>query len=286
VRIFFLFLALCVWNPGALAWGPEGHRMVGDIAQSLLSPQAVRAVAALLANDRLGDHTPSGRQTLGEVANWADEIRDQPWSKKYSAWHYDNAPLCDEAPREKVCPRGNCASERLEQQLDILKDRARPRRDRNEALKWVVHLAGDIHQPLHAADHHDRGGNMVAVMFFGQTEGRRGPLNLHTIWDEQLVERLIAERGGEAAIVSAPIAAGDRIAWAAGPIEAWLRESNALARTVVYGNIPGFSCGSRIGQPVEIGAGYYAAAAPVIERQIRKAGVRLAALLNEALDGR
>ncbi len=259
--------------------------MVGDIAQSLLSPQAAREVAALLANDRLGDHSPSGRRTLGEVASWADEIRDQPWSKKYSQWHYDNLPLCGEAPREKVCPRGNCASGRLEQQLDILRDRARPRRDRNEALKWVVHLAGDIHQPLHAADHHDRGGNTVAVVFFGQTEGRRGPLNLHALWDEQLVE-LIAERGGEAAITGAPISAGDRAAWAAGPVEAWMRESNAVARTVVYGNIPGFSCDSRVPQPVEIGDRYTAAAAPVIERQIRKAGVRLAALLNEVLDGR
>jgi hypothetical protein len=150
----------------------------------------------------------------------------------------------------------------------------------------VVHLAGDIHQPLHAADHHDRGGNTVPVVFFGQTEGRRGPLNLHTIWDEQLVERLVAERGGEAAMVSTPIAASNLAAWASGSIESWMPESNALARSVVYAGIPGFSCGAQIAQPVEIGPGYYAAAAPVIERQIRKAGVRLAALLNEALGGR
>jgi S1/P1 Nuclease len=282
-RLLFLFF---VFVRSASAWGPEGHRMVGDIAQGLLSDRAAREVAWLLGNDRLADRTPSGRANLGEIANWADEIRDQPWSKKYSQWHYDNLPLCEEAPREKVCPRGNCASGRLAQQLDILKDRARPRRDRNEALKWIVHLAGDIHQPLHAADHHDRGGNTVAVVFFGQTEGRRGPLNLHTIWDEQLVERLIAERGGESAIASAPLSVADRAAWAAGTIDAWMRESNALARSTVYGNIPGFSCGARAAQPVEIGAGYTAAAAPVIERQIRKAGVRLAALLNEALDGR
>jgi hypothetical protein len=284
-RLVFLFSAFASIQ-AALAWGPEGHRMVGDIAQSMLSERAAREVAALLANDRLGDHTPSGRTTLGEIANWADEIRDQPWSKKTLSWHYDNAPLCAVAPREKVCPRGNCASGRLAQQLGILQDRARPRRDRNEALKWVVHLAGDIHQPLHAADHQDRGGNAVAVVFFGQTEGRRGPLNLHTIWDEQLVERLVAERGGESAIVSAPIALGDRVAWAGGSIEAWMRESNALARTIAYGSIPGFDCSSKFLQPVEIGPGYYAAAAPSVEQQIEKAGVRLAALLNEALSGR
>lgn len=282
----FICLVLSAWISGAFAWGPEGHRMVGDIAQPLLSPQAAREIAWLLANDRLADRTPSGRSRLGEIANWADEIRDQPWSKKYSQWHYDNAPLCEAAPREKICPRGNCASGRLAQQLEILRDRGKSRRDRNEALKWVVHLAGDIHQPLHGADNHDRGGNGVAVVFFGETQGRRGPLNLHTVWDEQLVERLVAERGGEAAIASAPIPAADLAAWSAGSVEAWMHESNVLARGVVYGNIPGFACGASIAQPVEIGAGYYAAAAPVIERQLRKAGVRLAALLNEALGGR
>jgi hypothetical protein len=281
---FCAALALCAAAASALAWGPEGHRMVGDIAQPLLTERAAREVAWLLEHDRLADRTPSGRRTLGEVANWADEIRSEPWSRKYSRWHYEDIPVCGAAGASKTCPRGNCASARLAQQLDVLGDRARRRGERNEALKWVVHLAGDIHQPLHAADNRDRGGNDIAVTFFGAAEGRWGRLNLHAVWDEQLVERLVAGRGGEAAIVAQPISARERAAWEKGSVRDWMAESNALARSFVYGRLPGFSCGVRYAGPVEIGESYSGAAAPHIERQIRKAGVRLAKLLNEALD--
>lgn len=278
-----VFLSLCI--PAARAWGPEGHRVVGEIAQGLLTEAAAREVALLLRDDRLHDRAPSARRTLGEVANWADEIREQPWSRKYASWHYENFPLCEKLPRAKVCPRGNCASERLAQQLEVLADRRKPRRDRNEALKWVVHLAADIHQPLHAADNRDRGGNAVAVEFFGRTEGRRGALSLHTVWDEQLVERLLAARGGESALGAMPIAPLDHAAWQRGSIADWMAESRTLALEVAYGGIPRFRCGEPIAVPVTIGQAYFDAAGPAIERQLRRAGVRLAKLLNESLAG-
>jgi hypothetical protein len=260
--------------------------MIGEIAHRLLTERTAREVAWLLERDRLPDRRPSGRRTLGEVANWADEIRSERWSRKYSRWHYDDIPICASAPRSEICPRGNCASARLAQQLDILKDRGKRRGERNEALKWVVHLAGDIHQPLHAADNRDRGGNGIAVSFFGLEQGRWGRLNLHAIWDEQLVERLLAERGGEAAIVAQPISASERAAWERGMVRDWIAESNAIARSVAYGRLPGFACGVTYGAPVALGSSYYAAAGPQIEQQIRKAGVRLAKLLNDALDPR
>ncbi len=281
-----LVLAVAAGPRSALAWGPEAHRIAGDIAQRLLTERAAREVAGLLRYDRLADRRPSGRSTLGEIANWADEIRSEPWSRKYSRWHYDDIPLCGTAPQAKICPRGNCASARLEQQLGILKDRGKRWRERNEALKWVVHLVADIHQPLHAADNGDRGGNRIVVTFFGAGAGRWGSLNLHAIWDEQLVERLLAARGGEAAIAAAPIAQAERSAWEKGSVRDWTAESNALARSAAYGNIPGFRCGAAVTQPVAIADAYYSAVAPHLERQFRKAGVRLAKLVNEALDSR
>src|SRR3972149_4106524 len=142
----------------ALSWGGEPAHAPRPAARA----GAPRAAPGLLKYDRLADRTPSRRSTLGEIANWADEIRSEAWSKKYSRWHYDDIPLCASAPQSKICPRGNCASARLAQQLEILKDRGRRWRERNEALKWVVHLAGDIHQPLHAADNGDRGGNGIS----------------------------------------------------------------------------------------------------------------------------
>jgi hypothetical protein len=138
---------------------------VGDIAARYLNPKAQTQVAELLKSDQLADGQPSGRRTLGEVASWADEIKDFDWGRRRGSWHYDDIPLCDSPEYAKYCRGGRCASAQLAHQIEVLGDsRARPRA-RNEALKWVVHLIGDIHQPLHAATHADRGGNVVQVSF-------------------------------------------------------------------------------------------------------------------------
>jgi hypothetical protein len=277
--------ALLALSAHAFAWGPEGHRVVGDIATGLLTAKTQAQIAELLRNDRLADGQLSGRRTLGEVANWADEIKDFEWGRRRSSWHYDDMPLCKPADYAKYCRGGRCASAQLARSLEVLGDpQARPR-SRNEALKWVVHLIGDIHQPLHAADRGDRGGNKVQVSFFGERDNAPyGSLNLHAIWDVQMVARLVADRGGERAFVSAPFAEGDRRAWERGSISDWIAESHALALARVYAPLPvAASCGDRIAGVVVIDQAYYVYAAPVIDIQIRKAGVRLARVLNDVL---
>ena len=156
-------------------------------------------------------------------------------------------------------------------------------RRRNEALKWVVHLVGDIHQPLHAADHGDRGGNTVQVSYFGERDNPPyGTINLHAIWDIHMVRRLILQQGGEDAIVARDIGDAQRAAWEQGSISEWVNESHELARTVVYPSLPvAFSCSVKVRRVLPIGRAYYSRAAPVIESQIRKAGIRLARILNE-----
>jgi hypothetical protein len=283
-RILLALLALSLAR-GAFAWGPEGHRMVGDIAEGLLAPGARARIAQLLEADRMADGQLSGRRTLGEIASWADEIKDTDWGKRRASWHYDDVPLCGASGYAKYCRNGRCASAQLARQIEILgNERARPRQ-RNEALKWVVHLVGDIHQPLHAASHGDRGGNRVQVSFFGQTDNPPyGSLNLHAVWDVQMVQRLISDRGGERAIVSVPLAVRDVRAWEQGSIPDWVDESHRIARDVVYSPLPiAASCARKITGVIEIGPGYYTTAEPVIEIQIRKAGVRLARILNESL---
>jgi len=286
-RFLVLWLALAMGMPAvkAYAWGPEGHRMVGEIAAGYLSAEARRQVAALLRNDRLADRQPSHRTTLGEVASWSDEIKDTPWGKKSGAWHYDDVPVCGSADYSHYCRKHACASAQLARQIGILGDRALPLHRRNEALKWIVHLMGDIHQPLHAADRHDRGGNRVEVSFFGQRDNPPyGNLNLHAVWDVHMVQRLVAERGGEDAIVSAPIAAADKSAWERGAIPDWMNESNLIARNLAYPALPvRFSCSGRITGVLVLDQAYYSKAAPVIETQIRKAGIRLARVLNATL---
>lgn len=285
--MFVRALALLFLVPtAALAWGAAGHRMVGAVADLHLSASAAREVAFLLARDRLADRSPSGRRTLAEVAYWADEIKDYPWGKSRGSWHYDNIPVCGEADPGRYCRKGSCASAQLARQIAILGDRGQRPRERNEALKWVVHLMGDIHQPLHAADHRDQGGNRVEVAFFGARDNAPyGTIRLHTIWDIHIVERLVTDRRGEAAIVSAPISPAQQAQWERGSIADWMRESHEIAKTVVYPMLPGgFACARKIEGVVAIDDAYYSRAAPIVEAQIRKAGIRLARVLNETLD--
>ena len=259
--------------------------MVGEIAARYTAPKANAEILELLKNDRLADGQPSGRRTLGEVANWADEIKDFEWGKRRASWHYDDVPLCAAAEYSKYCRGGRCASAQLARQIEILgNERSRPGQ-RNEALKWVVHLVGDLHQPLHAANRGDRGGNRVQVSFFGERDNPPyGTLNLHAVWDVSMVRRLIADRGGERAVVSAPITEGNRNAWEKGSISDWTAESHRIARDAVYPLLPvAASCSRKIVEVVAIDQAYYARAAPLIEVQIRRAGVRLARVLNETL---
>jgi hypothetical protein len=279
------WILLLTTSAPAFAWGPEGHRVVGEIAARYLNARAQAQVAELLKNDRLADGTPSGRRTLGEVASWADEIKDFKWGRRRASWHYDDESLCGSADYARYCRGGRCASAQLERQIEILGDPRARQRARNEALKWVVHLVGDIHQPLHAATRADRGGNQVQVSFFGERDNPPyGSLNLHSVWDVQMVTKLIGDRGGERALVSAPIAETDRRAWEQREIGDWIEESHVLARDRVYAALPvPAACGDRIAGVVPLGEAYYTSAAPVIDIQLRKAGVRLARILNEVL---
>jgi hypothetical protein len=284
-RILAALLALLAPAPAAIAWGPEGHRMVGEIAARSLNARANAEVLELLRNDRLADGQPSGRRTLADVANWADEIKDTDWGKRRGSWHYDDVPLCGPAGTSAYCRNGRCASAQIARQLEILgNERASPGQ-RNQALKWIVHLIGDIHQPLHAANHADRGGNRVQVSFFGERDNPPyGSLNLHAVWDVHLVRRMLADRQGERAWIAAPMSGAQRAAWDSGSVSDWVAESHALARDVAYAALPvPVTCPGRIAGVVAIDAAYYAKAAPVIDAQLRKAGVRLARVLNDTL---
>jgi hypothetical protein len=283
-RILAALLALSPAQ-GAFAWGPEGHRTVAEIASRYLDPKASARVLELLEDDRLADGELSGRRTLGEVASWADEIREYDPKRPGRRLHFDDIPLCETPDYARYCKNGQCASAQIDRQLRILSDGSARLPLRNRALKWVVHLVGDIHQPLHAADRRDRGGNTVQVSFFGQRDNPPyGSLNLHAVWDVHILRRLLAGRGGVRVFVSAPLMERDKAAWEKGSISDWIAESHAIARDFAYAALPvPASCPHKIAGVVALEEAYYDQAAPVIEVQIRKAGVRLARVLNQAL---
>ena len=180
-----LALGLAPAGP-ARAWGAEGHRIVGLVAERLLDARTRAALKALAGDDSLAD-----------LGLWMDRERDRlrselPGSER---WHYDNRPLCAPAtPLGEYCADGNCAARAFDRASARLADRGAPRADRLEALRIVVHVLADLHQPLHAADNDDRGGNEVLVRV-----GRRSrPKSLHAAWDADFVKRAVRGESEEA----------------------------------------------------------------------------------------
>jgi nuclease S1 len=274
--------AALLGQPSA-AWGPLGHHAVGAVADTLLSPGARVEVARLLLDDRDRNGAPSGRTTLADVSLWADEIRGSEADRP--RWHYDNMPACRAIPpRPDWCPQQQCASARIEPLLAVLGDRTRAARERNEALKWIVHLVGDLHQPLHAADY-AQGATLVPVQLAGRPE--RTPVTLHGAWDVRLVGSALHADGSRQPTESALRALVKRArelapALREAPATQWVLESNRLARQVAL-DYPGFACDSVPTQAVVLSVNYQRRAQRVIRSQLALAGARLATVLNRAL---
>jgi len=278
-----MLVSTCV--PNAWAWSPQGHRTVGAIADRLLSPATRSVVAQLLRDDVDKFGNPSGRTTLESVSVWADEISRT--AAAHTRWHYDDLPVCGTAPKERYCPDGECSTEQLKRLIGVLRDRRAAPRERNEALKWVVHLVGDIHQPLHAADNADHGGNFVRVSLEGVHT--RGKENLHRVWDNDLVKLALRSRNSQQPPRDIDALAEEARGLAAdvglGSPDSWASESNHLARNVAY-QYPGFACGRVPEGVVVLDRAYQADAVPVVRDRLLIAGVRLANLLNDTLIAR
>ncbi len=165
-----LLLATLALPGTAQAWGQTGHELIADMAQSRLSPAADAEARRLLAL--------TGASRLAEVANWADAFR----TPMTASWHYVNLPpdRC-EYQRAEHCLHGRCAVEAVNHQLEILALKADDE-ERAQALRYIVHLVADLHQPLHAGRADDRGGNTFQIRW-----GTQGS-NLHALWDSGLIE--------------------------------------------------------------------------------------------------
>ncbi|MCF8811039.1 S1/P1 nuclease [Xanthomonas campestris pv. campestris] len=245
----------------ALAWGPQGHRLVARIAETELTPQARAQVSQLLA----GEADPS----LAGVATWADELRanDPDLGKRSGPWHYVNLGEHDcgyVPPRD--CPDGNCVIAALEQQTAVLADRNQPLAARRQALKFVVHFVGDIHQPMHAGYAHDKGGNDFQLQVAGKGS------NLHALWDSGMLnDRHLSDDAYLKVLLALPATAPTSPALPP-PGAAWAQASCRIAIT------PGVYPDTHVLPPT-----YIATYRPIAETQLRVAGDRLAALLNAAL---
>jgi hypothetical protein len=176
-------------------------------------------------------------------------------------------------------PAQDCLVDRLNTFTRELADPATDPAERIVALKYVLHFVGDLHQPLHAADNHDHGGNCVQL-------GLGGPrtVNLHSFWDTRVVEAMGSDPLAIADGLRAEITPATKAAWERGDVRGWAMESYGVAKANVYsiGSAPGCDSGSG---PIPLPAGYEVNAKKVAALQLQKAGVRLALILNRALGG-
>jgi hypothetical protein len=242
----------------AASWGQVGHSGIGILAEEILTPAAAAEVRRLLAVE--------GAEHLSEVANWADQIKPVERAKEGhdAPMHSVRIPVqaaSYDAVRDCTV---RCAVRAIDENIEILSDRKKTDAERETALKYVVHLIGDLHQPLHASS---RSGKEVVAVGQG--------IKLHRLWDTTIIRR--AYRSPE----NLAHALRERVRTkrvSCGTAEEWANESHKIAIEFVYKELDPVT-----EEPIKLPAGYTKRALPVINDRIVDASLRLACTLNRVL---
>jgi hypothetical protein len=256
LHLTLTFILLVSFPMRAFAWDDKAHQIIGALAWMKLSPEAKRQVLYLLP---AAGKDPDG--PLAAVSTWAD--RQRVVYADQASWHFVNIPLSQSAyDPNRDCPNNNCIVFQLNEKKKVLESN-KPRQERAEALMYIVHLVGDIHQPLHCTDNNDRGGNTVQVRFRGNVT------NLHKFWDYDMIEDMtssstVLEYARK--LMSIP---AERGFW----IEDWANDSHRIAQKYVY----------VIPSDRELGNTYYERNKSIMEQQLVKASVKLVQILEDAL---
>lgn len=252
------------------AWGTKGHAIVADIAASRLTPVTRKNLQLLLGND-----------SLASIASWADLVRKER-DESYN-WHFVDIPKdASGFSRERDCFRPqdkhkdattdhhNCVVDRIESFQKVLADENASRNDRMEALKWIVHFVGDLHQPLHAIDE-ARGGNDIKLAVFGSAKCGDYDCNLHWTWDDLLIQHTGLAEEDYVRRLNELIAQKHLEKQAGGTAVDWANESHLQARHILDP------------RPVAVDEAYYQANIELVNEKLALAGLRLASLLNSTL---
>jgi hypothetical protein len=250
-----------------------GHEAVASIAMKYLNPTASSALQTILANDGGGD--------LVQICNWADQVRSNPDYKWSATLHYIDTPdwSCN-FDHQRDCANEQCVAGAIANYSSRVTIPAAA----DEAAKFITHFSGDIHQPLHVAFTSDRGGNLLKGSFLGQS------VNLHACWDTSIIDARMQQdfSGSQSAyfnfllggVTQANITAWTSCLSPGSPVsscvDSWAEETAALACTYAYSNTDG----SHIQDGFDLGQDYYLRAAPIVDEQLQKGGVRLATLFN------
>ncbi len=251
------FLAASMRPCPALAWGRIGHRVAATMAEGRLTPAARDAVHAILGPG----------VSLADVSTWADGQKEVEESYR---WHFVNVSISADRYDSRHCSPKGCVVSKIEDFRRILKNSQAGRPQKQQALKFLIHLIGDLHQPLHVGDDSDQGGNLLQVRFFGVGS------NLHRLWDSQVMER--HTKNEKVWLWDFDFVANPKMVseWSKGTPADWATESLHSAREAY--RVPGSDKWMRSG--ARLGNDYYRFALPVIRTQLTKAGIRIAFVLN------
>jgi hypothetical protein len=236
----------------ALSWGQVGHRVTGAIAEQYLTPEAQHAISQLLVNE-----------DLAEASTYADEMRSNPiefWKKTANPWHYvnvfDGKTYSDIAPP----PEGNAVTA-LEMFAKQLKSTQTSFAEKQLALRFIVHIIGDLHQPFHAGNGLDKGGNDVKLKFFWEDS------NLHRVWDSGLIDRQKLSYTEWTKILSRKISEQQANQWMKIDPKVWIAESAKIRASVYPEND-------------KLSWDYQYQNLPIVKQRLQMGGVRIAAYLN------
>ena len=150
-----------------LGWGKKGHRITAKIAETYLTKNAKIQIKKLM-----------GHHDLSRMSNWADEIKSDPSWKIANDWHWCTIPDGELYEKDKHSGK---AVEKVNEFINVLKNEKSNKENKQIALKFLIHLIGDLHQPMHVGNGIDRGGNDIKLNWFNS------PTNLHRIWDSDLI---------------------------------------------------------------------------------------------------
>lgn len=275
-RLLTALLILLLPLAPAHAYWEYGHESVAQIAEVNISQKARANLQRLLRAAPLLGTPKCPLRNISEASVWADCIKGDPLRWGYtSSWHYQNVDICKPFDLKSACAGGNCVSAQIDRNFALLKDKSLPANVRLEALAFLIHFVGDLHQPLHAGDHNDRGGNDLKASY-----GVMPGYNLHSVWDGLLADRAISA----APAIARRFSQSEKAAIATGSTREWSEENWAVSRDIAYSRaVDGDPCGPKPDKPVTIDEADVAAARGALRQQVERGGLRLARLLDEAL---
>ncbi len=246
-----LVLGMCVWAHATYAWGQTGHRVIGEIAECHMSRKAKKQVQKLL-----------GKERLSMVSTWMDEVRSDDAYDHTHDWHWVTIPYGKRYAETEKNPDGDLI-EAIGRMKKILGSDTASGEKKTEALKFLVHLVGDLHQPLHVGNGTDKGGNDVKVKYFWEKS------NLHRVWDSGIIDSKQLSYSELAESINR--ASKDQVKmWQAGTVVSWAVEAQAYHPQVYDFRDVGI-----------LSYEYNYRNWDLVQAQLLKGGIRLAGILNE-----